>query len=76
MVKRPVVLEVPLVLDSFYLILFLQFLLPFSVSKANAPSKGDKLCDSIIELKDLCSIIYINTVWHQWKGTFLVAVSE
>ena len=30
MVKRPVVLEVPLVLDSFYLISFLQFLLPFS----------------------------------------------
>ena len=29
-VKRPVVLEVPLVLDSFYLISFLQFLLPFS----------------------------------------------
>ena len=30
MVKRPVVLEVPLVLDSFYLVSFLQFLLPFS----------------------------------------------
>ena len=30
MVKRPVVLEVPLVLDSFYLISFLQFLLPFT----------------------------------------------
>ena len=30
MVKRPVVLEVPLVLDSFYLISFSQFLLPFS----------------------------------------------
>ena len=30
MLKRPVVLEVPLVLDSFYLISFLQFLLPFS----------------------------------------------
>ena len=30
MVKRPVVLEVPLVLDSFYLISFLQFLFPFS----------------------------------------------
>ena len=29
-VKRPVVLEVPLVLASFYLISFLQFLLPFS----------------------------------------------
>ena len=29
MVKRPVVLEVPLVLDSFYFISFLQFLLPF-----------------------------------------------
>ena len=29
-VKRPVVLEVPLDLDSFYLIYFLQFLLPFS----------------------------------------------
>ena len=29
MVKRPVVLEVLLVLDSFYLILFLKFLLPF-----------------------------------------------
>ena len=29
-VKRPVVLEVPLVLDSFYIISFLQFLLPFS----------------------------------------------
>ena len=34
--KRPVVLEVPLVLDSFYLISFLQFLLP----KTIAPSDG------------------------------------
>ena len=33
MVKRPVVLEVPLVLDSFYLISFLQFLLPFSLKR-------------------------------------------
>ena len=30
MVKRSVVSEVPLVLDSFYLISFLQFLLPIS----------------------------------------------
>ena len=30
MIKRPVALEVPIVLDSFYHISFLQFLLPFS----------------------------------------------
>ena len=85
MVKRHVVLEVPLVLDFFYLISFLQFLLPFSRKRLllrwivdivkGIKSSLEELCESqhllLCHIMKMCHVCYYNNS----DATFCLLIS-